>query len=51
MMTLGGAQRVLNYRVSRHNFEKFLAYIQEIEAKNKRHRNILNEKLKESSLM
>jgi len=41
MMTLQGAQRVLDYRVFGHNFRKFPDYIKELWAKYKKFRSII----------
>jgi hypothetical protein len=43
MMTPKGAQRVLDYRVFRHNYRRFPDYIREIESKYERWRSLMRE--------
>ena len=50
MITTTGAQRVLDYRVFRHNFERFPCYIQFYRSKYKRYRMILQESNKDPSI-
>ena len=43
MMTPDGAQRVLDYRVFRHNFSKFLEHFKLVEVKYEKYRLLIKE--------